>query len=229
MAMRRSGSLPGFAGREPGLARSHRVHHAPRAWFANGMRPSGERRDTAAMRLAAIALVIPMLATATADGYPTLHVAARVGAQHTKVDKDDGAPDGWGARYEISAGVQPTELISFWGVAAMSSYGDPGLYDGVTRMRYRIDVSDEWLGLRILLHPHPALFLGVGYTKVYTSETSDLGSDSLENTSWEFTGGVNVLATAHGSLQAALTFGYYERLSNLEHVQFLSLGAGWQF
>jgi hypothetical protein len=181
------------------------------------------------MRTAAVALVIPILVTTTAHAYPTLHFAARIAAQHTKVDKDDGAPDGWGARYEISLGVQPTALISIWGVAATSSYSDSQLVCGVRRMTYSLAVNDEWLGVRVLLQPHPVMFLGLGYTKIYTTEDSDLGSDSFELTSWEFVAGANVLETRYATVQAFFNYGSYERFSNLEHAQFLSLGAGVQF
>ncbi|TMQ02200.1 MAG: porin family protein [Deltaproteobacteria bacterium] len=175
-----------------------------------------------------VALAIALMTT-TAQAYPTLHLALRVSAQHTQIDKDDGAPDAWGGRYEISAGVQPTGLISFWAFAATSSYSASNLVCGVRRRTYSLDVSDDWIGVRVLLHPHPQLFLGLGYTQISTNESSDFGSDSFDNTSWEFIGGANLIQTAYGDVQAVLTFGHYDRFGNLEHASFLSIGAGVQF
>jgi hypothetical protein len=178
--------------------------------------------------MVAVALVMLGL-TATAHAYPTAHLAVKIATQHNKVDKDDGAPDAWGPKLELSAGVQLTELVSIWGVAAESWYNDTGLMCGVMRTTYGIHVEDEWLGLRLLLHPLPQAFIGFGYTKIYTKEETDLGGDSFDNGSWEFTVGGNPLKTDYGSLQVMLNYGYYDRLHNLEHVQFLTLGAGWQF
>jgi hypothetical protein len=187
-------------------------------------------RTMAAVALAMlVGPTVMAMAAATAHAYPTAHLAVRIAEQHNKVDKDDGAPDAWGPKLELSAGVQATELVSVWGVAAESWYSDSQLMCGVLRTTYDIHVEDEWLGLRLLLHPHPTVFIGFGYTQIYTKEETDRGSDSFDNGSWEFTVGGNPLTTQYGTLQVMLNYGYYDRFNNLEHVQFLTLGGGWQF
>jgi hypothetical protein len=178
----------------------------------------------------AIAVVLVMVAPAAADTYPTVHLAVRLAAQHNSVHMETGDPSAWGARYELTLGVQPVELLSIWGVAASSSYRASGLFDGVTRERFSTDVTDEWLGLRALFHPLPYLFLGAGYTKIYTSQ--DNGREVLESdhASWEIVIGGTVYQTSYLKLQVMFTAGYYERFFGVEeNVQFQSFGAGVQF
>ena len=178
----------------------------------------------------AIGLTLATGSPAAADSYPTANLAVRIAAQHNSAHMETGDPSAWGPRYELTVGVQPAELISIWGVAALSSYHASGLFDGVTRERFDLDVTDEWLGLRVLLHPVPYLFVGVGYTKIYTSQDSDRGVFESDHASWEIVIGGNVYRTPHVTLQVVFTAGYYERFFGVEeNVQFQSLGAGAQF
>jgi hypothetical protein len=55
------------------------------------------------------------------------------------------------------------------------------------------------------------------------------GPGTFDNTSWELVGGADLVHTRFGTVQAAITFGNYDRFSNLEHVHFASIGAGVQF
>jgi hypothetical protein len=183
------------------------------------------------MRTAAVALAVMMSTASAAHAFPTLHLAARVAEQHTNVEKDDGAPAGWGTRWELGVGVNATGWLSIWGVVATSSYSDSGLYDGIARVQYGIHVTDSWTGVRVLFHPHPAMFLGVGYMAISTTEDTDRpgGPGTFDNTSWELVGGADLVHTRFGTVQAAITFGNYDRFSNLEHVHFASIGAGVQF
>src|SRR5438093_125151 len=91
---------------ETGLTSPHRV--APVTYSAvfatRDGRPAAVSPHTVAMRAMAVAFVL-VLSTSTARAVPELHVAASVSAQHTSVEKDDGAPSGWGPRWELSAGL----------------------------------------------------------------------------------------------------------------------------
>lgn len=53
-------------------------------------------------------------------------------------------------------------------MTAASWYRDKGLYDGVTETSYDLEARDLWLGLRVLVRPHPRVFLGVGVQRVGT-------------------------------------------------------------
>jgi hypothetical protein len=175
-----------------------------------------------------LALVI---STATACAFPVVHLAARLGKQHTNVVKGDGAPAGWGARWELSASVAPVEWVSISGVAASSSYSDSQLQCEVRRLSYSIHVTDSWLGARLLFHPHPLLFFGVGYMSIHTTEDTDLpgGGGAFDNNTWEVVIGANVIQTRYVTVQTLFTYGNYDRFSDLEQVHFYSFGAGLQF
>lgn len=184
---------------------------------------------TAAMRAMAVAFVLVLSTASTARAVPELHVAASVSAQRTSVEKDDGAPQGWGPRWELSAGLGLAGWISIYGVAASSSYSDTQLLCGVTDRRYDIQVTDTWLGWRLLMHPGNLVFFGVGRMSIHTTEHGGLGSDEFDNAAWEIVFGGNVLRTPYANVQTQFTLGSYDRFSNLEHVHFLSLGLGVQF
>src|SRR5262249_45158006 len=134
---------------------------------------------TGAMRAMAVAIALVLSTTSSAHAVPVLHVAANVGAQRTSVEKDDGAPEGWGPRWEISAGVNLAGWLSIDGVAASSSYGDSQLMCGVNRVVYDIHVTDSWLGWRVLVNPINTVFFGVGYMSIHTTEHGGLGSDEF--------------------------------------------------
>lgn len=178
---------------------------------------------------AVIVLVLLTARAVAADSYPTVHLAVHVAAQHNSLELETGNPSDWGPRYELTVGFQPIEQISIWGVAAESSYHASGLVD-IERTHYDIDVTDEWLGLRLLFHPVRYLFVGAGYSKVYTTQKFPAATEDSEHTTWEFVVGSNVYQTGHVTLQALVTAGEYDRFFGAqEHVSFYSLGAGVQF
>ena len=189
-------------------------------------RPAAVSPHTAAMRAMAVAFVLVLSTTSMARAVPELHVAASVSAQHTSVEKDDGAPAGWGPRWELSAGLGLAGWISIYGVAASSSYSDTQLLCGVNQRRYGLQVTDTSLGWRLLIHPANLVFFGVGRMSIHTTEN---GGTSFDNTTWEIVFGGNVLRTPYANVQTQFTLGSYDRFSNLEHVHFLSLGLGVQF
>jgi hypothetical protein len=181
------------------------------------------------MRAMAVAFMLLLLTTSTARAVPELHVAASVSAQRTSVEKDDGAPAGWGPRWELSAGLGLAGWISIYGVAASSSYSDTQLLCGVNRVLYDIHVTDSWLGARLLFHPGNLVYFGVGYMEVHTTEEGGLGSDAFDSTTWEIVFGGNVLHTPYANIQTQFTLGSYDRFHELEHVHFVSAGVGVQF
>lgn len=184
---------------------------------------------TAAMRATAVAIVLVLSMSSLAHAVPVLHVAVNVSAQHTSVEKDDGAPKGWGPRWEISAGVNLAGWLSIDGVAASSSYSDSQLICGVNRVLYDIHVTDSWLGWRLLVNPINTVFFGVGYMSIHTTENGGLGSGAFDNTTWEIVFGGNVFHTPYANIQTQFTLGSYDRFHELEHVHFMSAGVGVQF
>jgi outer membrane protein with beta-barrel domain len=180
------------------------------------------------MRAMAAAFVLVLSTASTAGAVPELHVAASVSAEHTSVEKGDGAPAGWGPRWELSAGLGLAGWISLYGVAASSSYSDTQLLCRVNDRRYDIQVTDTWLGWRLLMHPGNLVFFGVGRMSIHTTENGGLGSDAFDNTAWEIVFGGNLLRTPYANVQAQFTLGSYDRFDNLEHVHFFSLGLGVQ-
>jgi hypothetical protein len=177
----------------------------------------------------AAAIVLVLSTSSTAYAVPVLHLAANVGAQRTSVEKDDGAPKGWGPRWEISAGVILGGWLAIDGVAASSSYSDSQLRCGVNRVLYDIHVTDSWLGWRLLVYPMNTVFFGVGHMSIHTTENGSLGSNAFDNTTWEIVFGGNVFHAQYANIQTQFTIGSYDRFHDLEHVHFMSAGLGVQF
>lgn len=161
-----------------------------------------------------------------------LILALHGGGQHTSVDKDDGAPDAGGPRLEVEAGVQPSRWFSASLTAAYWHYEDAGLYDGVTHSSYDLASSHRAAGIRILVHPHPRLFLGG--TLWFDRETESVSSaDAIHNGSnvysesyLEWIAGGTVATLGDYELQAMVAFAAYGRYDDLEHVEMGSIMIG---
>lgn len=161
-----------------------------------------------------------------------LILALHAGGHHTAVDKDDGAPDATGPRFEVEAGVQPSRWFSASLTAAYWSYEDAGLYDGVTHSSYDLTSSHRAAGVRLLVHPHSRIFLGGTLWFDTETETTSSGQPILAGSHdhseryLEVIAGGTVAKVGTYELQAMVAFAAYGRYDDLEHVEMGSFMLG---
>jgi hypothetical protein len=157
--------------------------------------------------------------------------SASIGLQHTDVATGGGAHKASGERFALAARFAPHPVVSLVALAAVSLYHDNHVHDPVTQGRYAIDVTDYWLGGRVLLYPAPRLWVGAGLSAVAEREGTSLSNkrDWLFARAPELIAGGQILRTRAIGVQLEATWGRYDRFYGLEHIELWTLGAGVEY
>jgi len=98
----------------------------------------------------------------------------------------------------------------------------------VTNTRYELTVLDLSIGARVLVYPHPRMFIGLGLHEVFTQEKASpaLFSSSFHQSTGEVVGGCTVAKIQALSIQVIAAAGTYDRFDGLENVTWASLAVG---
>ena len=181
--------------------------------------------------VAAFAIIVAAPAARADSRLAPPDLTLRAGLEHTSVDKDDGAPSGYGPRLELEASLHPIRWFSIAVAGAYSYYSASNLHDGVTGNTYDVHFHEPWLGLRLYVHPHWRVFAGGTVWSQWERETVT-GIGPASSTTWtqrftpELVVGANVARTGSYLVQVAATYSAYSQFDGLEHVHVWSVSLG---
>ena len=187
----------------------------------------GTARETCGGMRLVIWTILTFTSLSRAD-VPPPDVTLRMGMHHTSIDKDDGAPNGYGPRTELEVALQPIPWISAGLVGAYSYYSSSQLYCGVLHESYDVAFHEMWAGLRVYVHPHWRLFAGGTVWRQWERETATMVAmpDWSARTTAELVAGANVARLDNYLVQIAATYSAYSQFDHLEHVAVWSLSLG---
>jgi len=94
------------------------------------------------------------------DEPPPVELAFRAGVHHTRMSEQDNMFESNGPRFELEASWYALDWLSIAAIGAWSHYSVDGIGGSIDGPIHSVHITDLWLGARVLVHPHPRVFLG---------------------------------------------------------------------